>query len=109
MIGRKSLKSVVLETRQSSRSPDPDVSACVFYHWSNAVVGQTFVDRKTSELSIVPAHKPVRCTDPQSTLSILTEETDVVAFERGRVFFIEDGEVQAVKTNQTFLRSDPEI
>jgi hypothetical protein len=57
----------------------------------------------------VPANESVRCANPQTALAIFDQEANVVTLERGRIFFVEDGEVQTVKTRETFLCSDPEI
>ena len=55
------------------------------------------------------ADEPVRRADPQTSLAILLEEADVVAFERRCVFLVENREVETVETDESFLRSDPEI
>jgi hypothetical protein len=42
-------------------------------------------------------------------LLVFVKSANVITLECGRVFFVEHGEIQAVETCETFLRSDPEI
>src|SRR5687768_13537040 len=99
----------VFKTRQACVGADPDVTTRVFNDWSDTVVRQSFVYGISRELTVVPANESVRRADPQSAVSVLLKEADVVALEGGRVLFIEDSEVQTVKTDESLLRSNPKI
>src|ERR1044072_7906507 len=82
---------------------------CVFNDWSNNVVGQTFVFSEACELPVLARDETVGRADPEAALLVFVEKTNVVTFECGRVFLVEDSKVQTIQACQTLLRSDPEI
>src|SRR3989338_10379542 len=104
------MNGITIETLQSaSECPVPDSPFAVFLHTKNDPGGGVLVQREVLESSVLQSDKSAACAYPQAAVSPFDKGPNIIVGDLGSCSSIKHRKGNAVKADQPFLRSGPDV
>jgi hypothetical protein len=109
VLRREDLELAVADPGETGARADPEGAVARLDQGPDERALESRAFAEGFEPPIATAREPRQRADPETPVAGLAERLDPVVFQRRRVAGIENGESNAVESNQSFLRAEPEV